>query len=312
MTFTYYPEYIIYLLIGLYFLLYLGFLIRMYLISKALNKRINTLIYKFVLRTIYFGLCLISLMGPAFGVRKTIQKEAPKNVFLAVDMSASMQTTDIAPNRFELAKRKMLELAESLNNTKIGIIIFSSEAYVHSPISSDIENIKLYINLLNLNLLEDKGTNLSAPIVLAQEKFDQIDRSNSEPNVLVIFSDGGNYTLDLSSITDSIDQTDFNIFTCGIGKRGNSFIKVAGKNVNTKLETSLLIDIAEHFRGAFYELSSFQSNIKPISSAINEIKSNQTDQKGVDYENNKYFYFLLLALILLILDILIPINIITT
>jgi Ca-activated chloride channel family protein len=284
----------------------------MYLISKSLNKRINTLVYKFLLRTTYFGLLLISLMGPAFGVKNAMQKEAPKNVFLAIDMSASMQSTDIAPNRFELAKRKMLELVDALKNTKTGIIAFSSEAYIHAPISSDNENIKLYINLLNLELLEDKGTNLSAPILLAEEKFNQMQLSKDASNILVIFSDGGNYSLELSSITDSIGNASFNVFTCGIGKKNNSFIKAAGTKVNTKLESTLLIDIAQYFQGNYYELSSYQSNVKSLSTAINNIKSNQIDQKRTDYENNKYFYFLLIALILIILDILIPINIITT
>jgi len=250
-------------------------------------------------------------MGPAFGVKKAILKEAPKSVFLAIDMSGSMKTTDISPNRFEFAKLKMAELAESLKNTKIGLIIFTSEAYIHAPLTSNIENVKLYLNLLNQKQIEDKGTNLLSPILLAEKKFSQNQTKIGESNILVIFSDGGNYQQELSSITDSINNPNYKIYTCGVGKKNNSYIRIAGSKINTKLEPTFLTEIAQYFQGKYFELSSYQSDIKLLANAINDIKSNQNDQKNTDYENNKYFYFLLTALILLIIDILISINIIT-
>lgn len=250
-------------------------------------------------------------MGPAFGVKNAILKEASKNVFLALDLSGSMKTSDLAPNRFEFAKLKMLELVSALKNTKTGLIVFSSEAYIHAPISADIENVKLYINLISNKQIEDKGTNLLSPILLAKEKFNQLQLSKDESNILVVFSDGGNYDKQLTSITDSINNPNFKIFTCGIGKKNNTYIRVAGLKVNTKLESNLLEEIAQNFQGKYWEFSSYQSDVKSLSKAINEIQSNQSDRKNTDYENNKYFYFLLIALILLILDILISINIIT-
>ena len=86
-----------------------------------------------VLRIIYFALFLVAFAGPSIGTSTKEIKEEGKDIFIAVDLSQSMNATDIGPNRLQRIKFELKEFTKSFPSDRIGLIIFSSEAFLQCP-----------------------------------------------------------------------------------------------------------------------------------------------------------------------------------
>lgn len=308
MSFVYQPDLFIYILISLFIAFYGIYLIRMFQISRATGKRINTLVYKFTLRAIYFLLFILSLLGPLI-MSSQSANDVQKNVFIAIDLSHSMTATDIAPSRFEICREKIAELIDQLQNTRIGIIVFSSEAFLHSPLTLDKKSLKTYINILSPDILSNKGSDLNAPIQLALEKFARIEEPAS--NNIIIFSDGESHTVIQQKLLKKAYKENIRIHTIGVGTREGSNLWIKDQQVISKLHSEILQEISMQSNGQYVEYSMLQGDIPSLAGAINKSKLPINNTTRNNAETNKYFYFLIIAFYLMLLDVLVTINILS-
>ena len=84
---------------------------------------------------------------------------------------------------------------------------------------------------------------------------------------------------------------------------GDSFVRDdEGKKVVTKLNTQALKEISAQTGGEYFEINGRASEIAKLISAINDVKSDVRQSRTVDVKANKYFYPLLLALLLMLVD----------
>src|SRR5690554_5160197 len=152
-------------------LLYLVYLFRFWRINKKLKVRMPRLFTKLVLRLMYFALFLVALSGPSIGnAMKEITQEG-KDIYIAIDLSQSMNAPDINPSRIQRIKFELQNLVKNFGTDRIGLIIFSSEAFIQCPLTYDQNVIQLHLDGLNTGLVPNKGTDLTAPLALALKKF---------------------------------------------------------------------------------------------------------------------------------------------
>ena len=308
MSFVYQPDLFVYILISSFVCFYGIYLIRMFQISRTTGKRINTLIYKFILRTFYFLLFIVSLLGPLIMSSQSVN-DIQKNVFIAVDLSYSMTSTDLAPSRFEVCREKITELIDQLQNTRIGIIVFSSEAFLHAPLTSDKKSLETYIRILNPDNLTNKGSDLNAPIELALQKFAQTEGPVS--NTIVLFSDGESHTTIQQKLLKRAHKENIRIHTIGIGTREGSSLLVQNQQVISKLHSETLQEISSQSNGQYVEYSMIPGDIPSLAGTINKSKFHIDSSTRNNAETNKYFYFLIIAFYLMLLDVLVTINILS-
>ena len=109
-----------YIAIALFAALYLLFLYRMLRIRKIMGGSRSVLVFKFILRTIYFGLLIVALLGPAFGETSREVKSIGKDLFICVDLSQSMNAFDIQPTRLERVKFELKNIVEAFSSDRIG------------------------------------------------------------------------------------------------------------------------------------------------------------------------------------------------
>ena len=121
----------------IFFILYLLDLGRIFWIARRLATTARSSILKFILRSIYFALMLLALLNPSFGDLKGTVKAEGKDVFLLIDISKSMDATDIQPSRIEKTKFEVNRFVNHFSNDRIGLIIFSEDALVLSPLTFD-------------------------------------------------------------------------------------------------------------------------------------------------------------------------------
>ncbi|MFY7827694.1 MAG: vWA domain-containing protein [Flectobacillus sp.] len=249
-------------------------------------------------------------MDPTFGeINSTIRAEG-RDLFLLVDISKSMDATDVQPSRIEKTKFEISRIVNHFTNDRIGVIVFSEDAFMLSPLTFDHNAIALFIPRISTELLPAGGTNFGPALELALEKLTKIKTGNKS-KVIVLMSDGENFGNVDYGLINKLRKNGINLFTVGIGtsagttlKEGKSLKKDEDGNiVVTKLEPELMRKMAAETRGGYYEVHSVSESFVDLIKQIENISANLIDQRTVTVTANKYFYFLVIALFLLGIDV---------
>jgi Ca-activated chloride channel family protein len=111
------------------------------------------------------------------------------DLLVALDISKSMLATDIYPNRLAFAKKKLYEFIDSFNEANIGVVAFSSEGFLVSPMTQDSTTLKYLIENLSLESISSNGTDLLIPIQKGESFL-----KDSKQKIVIIFTDGGDNT----------------------------------------------------------------------------------------------------------------------
>lgn len=307
-----------YLLIALFVGLYIIYVLRMIRIARQLKTGYNNIFIKLILRTVYFALFIIALLGPSFGGNKKEIKTVGKDIFFAVDLSESMNAEDIAPSRLRKVKYELKNIAEAFSSDKMGLIIFSSEAFIQCPLTYDLSALNLFIETLSTELVPNSGTDFAPPLELALSKF-QLDQENptqQKSKIIVLISDGEDFGDESTDVAKELESFGIKVFTLGVGTEegaripeGNGFKRDdQGNIVVTELNPEALKRIASLTNGEYFELSETNNEISRLINTINGIEGELQGTRTVDITANKYYYFLFLAFLLLVVDILISIK----
>ncbi|CAH0995240.1 hypothetical protein EMA8858_01360 [Emticicia aquatica] len=299
--------------IGIFLLVYATYFIRLYLIARRLGTTARSVIIKFFIRTFYLSLCILGLLGPSFGVNEIEAQATGKDVFFVMDLSNSMNAIDIEPTRIEKTKFELIKNLDLLKSDRIGLIVFSSDAYIHSPLTFDRDAIKLFIQKLNTNLFIQNGTNLNAAFELILKKFEP--SSNLSPRkvkVVVLLTDGEDFGNVDQNILFELKKNKINLLTLGVGtpqggqiREGFGFKKDRkGAEVLTKLDVNYLKKLTKSLNGKYFQLSNQVNQVADLLKEVDKVESNWIDTRKMTVANNKYYYFVILALILMVVDIL--------
>jgi Ca-activated chloride channel homolog len=159
------------------FLVFYGlYIARVISIAKRLNTPFTSVFFKVLLRTGYFTLFIIALLGPSFGGSRKEVKSIGKDIMICVDLSKSMDAFDIQPTRLEKIKHEMKKLVQAFNSDRIGVIIFGSEAFMQCPLTFDQNALNLFIETMNTALVPIAGTDFGPPLRMALSKLEAEDR----------------------------------------------------------------------------------------------------------------------------------------
>lgn len=309
------------LLVGAFVVLYGLYIMRIVRISRSLNTPFSRVFVKLVIRTLYFALMIIAFMGPSFGDSKREVQSVGKDIMVCVDLSKSMDAFDIQPSRLEKIKFELKKVVEAFNSDRIGIIIFSSEAFMQCPLTFDQNALNLFIETMNTSLVPSSGTDFGPPLKMALEKLE--DKSNSRTSekskVIVLISDGEDFGEETDDVAKEIEDKNIKLFTLGIGTERGSQIYSGqgyktdqqGNTVVSRLNPTSLKRLASITGGQYFEITDADNDVSRLISTIGRIEGETREARLVDVSANRYFYFLLAAVILFALDILLSIRTVT-
>ena len=302
------------LLILTFIIFYLIYIVRLLRINSSISVSFKGVITKIIFRSTYFFLMIIALLGPSFGSSKKEIKVIGKDIMIAIDLSESMNANDIQPSRLEKIKFELKKIIDEFNSDRIGIIMFSNEAYIQCPLTYDKNALNLFIETLNTGLVPNSGTDFGPPLDLSLDKLlaDKIQK-NDKSKIIILISDGEDFGENTYEIVDKIKESSIKLFTVGIGTAQGTRITLRnglfkkdkdGKEVITKLNSTSLKKIANETKGKYFEISNQINQINGMIYEIKEIKGDLIDSKFMDVTKNKYFYFLFVALMLMSMDFL--------
>jgi Ca-activated chloride channel family protein len=301
-----------------FLLAYVLYLIRVIRVARKLNTPFGTVFIKLILRSLLFGLLIVALLGPSFGEGKKEVKSIGKDIMICVDLSRSMDANDIQPTRLEKVKFEMKKIVDAFSSDRVGIIIFSSEAFMQCPLTFDQNALNLFIETMNSSLVPSTGTDFGPALKMALSKLEEDKALTNQPKskVIVLISDGEDFGEDTNDAAREIEDKNIKLYTLGVGtsKGGNIFeghgMKTdrQGNIVTTKLNSESLRSLADKTGGQYFEINKTQNDVAKLINTISKIEGELRDARFVDVSANKYFYFLALAFILLVADVLINVK----
>ncbi|HLT71979.1 MAG TPA: VWA domain-containing protein [Cyclobacteriaceae bacterium] len=299
-----------------FYLLYLSRVIR---IARQLNTPFHAVFFKLFLRTAIFGLLIFALLGPSFGDSKKEVKSVGKDIMICVDLSKSMDAFDIQPTRLEKVKFELKKIVRAFNSDRIGLIIFSSEAFMQCPLTFDQNALNLFIETMNTGLVPPSGTDFGPPLEMAITKIQSDEGTNvtqTKSKVLILISDGEDFGEETSKIAREIENKGIKLFTLGIGTEEGGRIQASGgykkdrqgNIVISKLNSRALRSLASQTGGQYFEVNDSRNDVSRLINTISQIEGEFRDARFVDVTANRYFYFLGLAIVLLLVDILVSVH----
>ncbi|RAV99677.1 vWA domain-containing protein [Pseudochryseolinea flava] len=300
--------------IALFAVFYAGYLFRVIRLGIKLKTPYHRIFIKLALRSVYFALFIVALLGPSYGGSKKEVKSVGKDIMICVDLSKSMDAFDIQPTRLEKIKYELKKIVDAFNSDRIGVVIFSSEAFMQCPLTYDQNALNLFIETMNSGLVPGGGTDFGPPLKMALSKLTEETEGPStqaKSKVIILISDGEDFGDDTDAIANKIENESIKLFALGIGTQQGGNIYAAnglkrdreGKVVLTKLNAESLQKIANKTDGQYFEINDSRNDVSRMINTIGKIEGELRDAKMLDVTANKYFYYLLAAAVLLLVDI---------
>jgi Ca-activated chloride channel family protein len=306
-----------YLLIILFVSFYTLYILRTFSIARKLKTAAGTVWIKFLLRSLTFALILIAILGPSFGDTQKEVKSVGKDIMICVDLSRSMDAFDIQPSRLEKVKFEMKRIVDAFNADRIGVIIFSSEAFMQCPLTYDQNALNLFIETMSTSLVPNAGTDFEPPLKMAIEKFKNDEaKTRQSSRIIILISDGEDFGENTKSVAQDLENEQIKMFTLGIGTEKGSQIPSQrgyktdrnGATVISRLNSTDLKSLAKNTNGAYFEISEARNDVPKLINTINAIEGELRDSRMMDVSANRYFYFLLTAVLLFCIDLILPVR----
>jgi Ca-activated chloride channel family protein len=231
------------------------------------------------------------------------------DIVMAIDVSGSMLAKDLKPNRMEALKRVAANFAGERPNDRIGLVVYASEAYTKTPVTSDKAVILEAIKSIKYdNVLQD-GTGIGMGLATA---VNRLKDSKAKSKVIILLTDGVNNAgfIEPETAADIAKQYGIKVYTIGIGTNGMAeFPYAVAANgqflfqmMKVEIDEKLLKSIAKKTDGRYFRATS-NTKLAEIYGEINKLETTEIEElKFYDYDE-KYRPFVWLAGFLLLAEI---------
>jgi Ca-activated chloride channel family protein len=259
----------------------------------------------------YFFLVL-SLARPQWGTKLEITARKGVDIVVAMDVSESMLAQDIKPDRLERAKHEVSQFIAALQGDRIGLVAFAGDAFLQCPLTLDYGAAKMFLDVMDPNLIPIPGTAISQAISASRKAFKVEEKKYK---VLILITDGEDHEGNAVEEAEKAAKEGIVIYTLGIGSDAGVPIPVhdASGNVNykkdregnvvmTRVDVASLERIALVTNGKAYQSTSGGLELERIYKEIRKMEKREMESKHFTQFEDRYQWPLGIALILLILE----------
>jgi Ca-activated chloride channel family protein len=189
---------------------------------------------------------------------------------LVMDMSMSMRATDLKPDRLTKARFKAIDLIEKIDDSDMGLVAYSGDAFVISPLTADSKNLTALIPSLSPEIMPVAGSDPLSAFELADTLLKNAGYATGE---IYLLTDGIDQE-DVDGIRDFITNSQHRVSILGIGTAEGAPIKQIsgellkdrrGSIVIPKLIDARLRSIAKSSGGAYSRITSTDIDIEQLA-----------------------------------------------
>lgn len=297
---------------GVFGLLYVYYFVRSFRLARLLNVTPWAVVPKFVLRSGALAMLLIALLGPLFGEATRSMATQGRDVFVVLDVSRSMDATDVAPTRLERAKFAMGQLLDSLSTDRFGLILVSDDAFLLSPLTTDRAALGQLLRAVQTE--PTGGSSLCTALELAHQKLLADSSAQRRTQAVVLVSDGENFGPCAPVILTQLNQYGTALMAVGMGTEAGGPIREGrgyltdeqGQIAYTRLHRDWLRTLVRNAPGHYFDGTDGVAD--QVATALRSLPGRTIDQRRQAVSTNKYYYFLGVALVLIALDVLVTVR----
>ena len=249
---------------------------------------------------------VFSLAGVSWGEQPVEEDHVGIDMVYLVDISYSMLAEDVKPNRLARAKELIWTISEKISGLRMGLVVFKGEGTMLLPPTEDIHALENALGFVNTEVISTPGSNLEAALTRAIEVFPE---GSNRHRIIMLFSDGEALSGNINNPALIASRQGILVFTYGLGSRdgapipqGEGFVTKDGETVITRINSTVLQNIAQLTKGSYYDESMGSGLL--IQDIIRVVE--QRDSDGFRLTSvPRYSVLLLLALLAYIAHILI-------
>lgn len=269
---------------------------------KSTPLNLIRLIPDFILAFV-LALVLVALARPQKTNEKVEQWTEGIDIILAIDISQSMQIEDFTPNRLEAAKDVARDFIEGRIQDRIGIVVFSGDAFSLAPLTTDYDLLNAYLDEISFDMIENRGTAIGSAMAVVTNRMRE---SESKSKVCILLSDGDNTAGNIDPITaaELAAAYDIKTYTIVVGKEG---LVPFGKDyfgrphmVENTVDETTMRNIAKISNGEFFRVTDNQA-LKNVFEKIDQYEKAEIKETRFKDTADFYFVYLRWAMLLLLI-----------
>ncbi len=260
---------------------------------------------------------IIALARPQAGESQQEIRSEGVEVLILADVSDSMMAEDVRPSRLAAMKIELGRLLDLMPGNKIGVIAFAGSSVLLSPLTSDPNALRMYIDSLDTDSVSSQGTNVEAALTSAKEAFEKggvtQDESARSTRVILVASDGEDQEKGALEAAKALAKDGVRIFTIAYGTEKGAGIPTrdrygnmtgfkkdsGGQPVVTTVKGDFLRELASLGSGEFYFSSFAGDHLRKFVDDLNGLEKTQFQSSLLTQYDEKFTTPLLLGLLLL-------------
>lgn len=276
---------------------------------EASKKSLKQYLYYILIffRLLAISCLIIALARPQSSTSRQNVSIEGIDIIMALDVSSSMLAQDLKPDRLEAAKNVASEFFDGRPNDRIGLVIFSGEAFTQCPLTTDHSVIKNLFKDIKSGMIQD-GTAIGDGLATA---VNRLKESKAISKVIILLTDGVNNagSIDPISAAEIAKLYGIRIYTIGVGTIGmapypipSPFGGVQYQQIEVKIDEELLKEVTAITDGKYFRAVS-NRKLKEIYQEIDQLEKSKIDVTEFRRKKEEFLPLALLALLLLSAEI---------
>lgn len=205
-------------------------------------------------------LAVLALAGPSWQRQLTAAYRLPAAWVIALELSPSMNATDVPPSRVARARFAIDDLLSAAHDARVGLIAFAGDAYTVAPLTSDVATIHNLSRALSPDLMPEHGKRL-APALRTAARL--LSSWRGRDRQVIVLADGLTDPARALLAAERLRSKGMSVNIVGVGTaagapapngRGGFRRNAQGRIVMTRLQSGILRRIAAAGGGTFVTL----------------------------------------------------------
>ncbi|MEJ5060591.1 MULTISPECIES: VWA domain-containing protein [unclassified Pseudomonas] len=178
--------------------------------------------------------CALLVLGAIAAAGPTWEQDRPDflenraPLIIAVDLSPSMDASDVSPTRLEATKHKLHDLIQRRSGARNALIAYAGSAHLVLPATDDPALLDTFIQALSTDLISTPGKSVSAVI----DQANRLLAAEKTPGTLLLITDGAD-TSALDGLDKQLDGSDLQVMILAVGNTDGGIIHDAGGGPRT-------------------------------------------------------------------------------
>ncbi len=268
---------------------------------------------KFIALNVVLFFLILALAQPQMGTKMEKVQRKGIDIMIALDVSKSMLSQDVAPSRLEKSKLLIQTLLKNLDGDRVGLVIFAGNAYLQMPLTVDYSSLLLYLRSITTNSVPTQGTIITDALEKSEAAFKETDKKHK---AIIVITDGEDHEENAINMAEELASDGTKVFTVGVGTANGGTIPVYDQNgqitgekkdengavIISKMNANMLQALAKGGNGNYYVLDNTKQVAEFLSKDIAKMETKTINDKVFTDFVEQFQYFLIFALLILMAD----------